>query len=115
MTTRLLEFDLFHEVDLVEMKPLLAYVKKLTQHPSKVTDAHAQAVYDAGWSEQALHDAISVCALFNFMNRIVEGHGVVTNDAVRRAQRERSEKNREQPPSPTFYRDIWHLLGHGPE
>ena len=98
-----------------EMKPLLAYVKKLTQHPSRVTDAHAQAVYDAGWSEQALHDAISVCALFNFMNRIVEGHGVVTNDAVRRAQRERSEKNREQPPSPTFYRDIGRKLGLEPE
>lgn len=94
-----------------EMKPLLAYVKKLTQHPSKVTDAHAQAVYDAGWSEQALHDAITVCALFNFMNRIVEGHGVVTNDAVRRAQRERSAKNREQHPSPTFYRDIGRKLG----
>lgn len=94
-----------------ELKPLLAYVKKLTQHPSKLTDADAQAVYDAGWSEQALHDAITVCALFNFMNRIVEGHGVVTNDAVRRAQRKRSEKNREQHPSPRFYRDIGRKLG----
>jgi hypothetical protein len=28
---------------------------------------------DVGWDEQALHDAVSVCALFNLMNRLVEG------------------------------------------
>jgi hypothetical protein len=33
-------------------------------------------VYDAGWDERAVYDAVAVCALFNFMNRYVEGLGV---------------------------------------
>lgn len=59
------------------IKPLLHYVGKLTEVPTRMTEADAQAVFDAGWSEQALHDAVAVCGLFNFMNRMVEGLGVV--------------------------------------
>jgi uncharacterized peroxidase-related enzyme len=62
-----------------KLKPILAYVGKLTQTPAMMTEADAQRVYDAGWDEQALFDAISVCALFNFMNRIVEGSGIKAN------------------------------------
>lgn len=61
------------------LKPLLAYVGKLTRTPAMMTQADADLVYAAGWSEQALFDAISVCALFNFMNRIVEGSGIKSN------------------------------------
>jgi len=28
------------------------------------------------WNERALYDAVQICALFNFMNRIIEGTGV---------------------------------------
>lgn len=59
-----------------QVKPLLHHVRKLTLTPSRMTDADAQAVFAAGWSEKALHDAVSVCALFNFMNRLVEGLGI---------------------------------------
>ncbi len=58
------------------LKPVLAYVGKLTRTPSKMTDADAAAVFAAGWDEAALHDAVLVCALFNFMNRMVEGLGI---------------------------------------
>jgi uncharacterized peroxidase-related enzyme len=58
------------------MKPILRYVRKLTLSPSRMTEADAEAVYAAGWDERALHDAVSVCALFNFMNRLVEGLGI---------------------------------------
>lgn len=58
------------------MKPVLAYVAKLTRAPATMTEADAEAVYAAGWSERALFDAIQTCALFNFMNRILEGTGV---------------------------------------
>ncbi|MEC9341658.1 MAG: peroxidase, partial [Pseudomonadota bacterium] len=34
----------------------------------------------AGWSDQALNDAILVCALHNFMNRWVDGAGVDADD-----------------------------------
>lgn len=61
------------------LKPILAYVGKLTRTPALMTDADAAAVYAAGWDEQALFDAISVCGLFNLMNRIVEGSGIKSN------------------------------------
>lgn len=59
-----------------QLKPVLRYVKKLTENPSRMTQADAEAVFAAGWTDQALHDAVSVCALFNLMNRLVEGLGV---------------------------------------
>jgi|SRR5882757_4304986 len=56
-------------------KPLLEFVRKLTLIPTKVTDADADAVFKAGWSEKALHDAIAVTARMTFMTRIIHGHG----------------------------------------
>ena len=58
------------------LKPILRYVAKLTHAPSRMTLEDAAAVYEAGWDEQALFDAVSVCALYSLMNRIVEGTGV---------------------------------------
>ncbi len=58
------------------MKPVLRLVRTLTLDPSRVREANVAAVYAAGWDERALHDAVSVCALFNFMNRLVEGLGI---------------------------------------
>jgi alkylhydroperoxidase family enzyme len=59
-----------------QLKPLLRYVGKLTSSPSKITPADAEAVLAAGWDERALHDAVAVCALFNMMNRLVDGLGI---------------------------------------
>lgn len=59
-----------------KLKPILAYVGKLTKTPARMTPADAQPVYEAGWDEQALFDAIAVSALFNMMNRIVHGAGI---------------------------------------
>lgn len=59
------------------MRPILRFVKKLTLTPSRLIQADADAVFSAGWDERALHDAIAVCARFNFMNRMVMGHGIV--------------------------------------
>ena len=58
------------------MRPLLAYVAKLNTLPSRLVEADARAVFDAGWSEAALFEAVQVCALFNMMNRIIEGTGI---------------------------------------
>ena len=30
----------------------------------------------ADWDEQAVEDAIAVCSLFNFLNRLVDGFGL---------------------------------------
>ena len=58
------------------MRPVLRYVGKLTRTPAAVTRADAEEVLAAGWDERALHYAVMVCALFNLMNRMVEGHGI---------------------------------------
>lgn len=63
------------EID-ARMKPVLAYVKKLTLAPSRMAPSDAELVFKAGWNERALHDAASVCGLFNLMNRLVEGVGL---------------------------------------
>lgn len=59
-----------------KLKPLLRYVAKLKDLPPRLTDTDAHAVYNAGWSERALYDAIQITSLFHFMNRIIEGTGV---------------------------------------
>lgn len=65
------------------LKPLLAYVRKLNDAPTKLTQADADAVLAAGFSERALHDAIDICAMFNYMNRVVLGHGGEQGDIGR--------------------------------
>jgi uncharacterized peroxidase-related enzyme len=77
---------LFDDLDAADvpdkLKPLLRYASKLTRQPSSVTDADAQACYHAGWDEKALHDAIMVTCTFNFMNRLLEGHGVYGDEKL---------------------------------
>lgn len=58
-----------------KQKPLLAYVRKLAATPSEMTQADADAVFEAGWDEHALHDAIAITARAAFMQRLVKGHG----------------------------------------
>ena len=58
------------------MRALLIYVKKLNTLPSRLVQADARAVLEAGNSEDALFEAVQICGLFNMMNRIVEGAGV---------------------------------------
>jgi uncharacterized peroxidase-related enzyme len=59
-----------------KMVPVLNYIRKLTLTPTQMTQADADAVYAAGWTERALYDAIQICCLYNFMNRFVEGIGL---------------------------------------
>ena len=63
------------------MKPVLRYAKKLTMQPTCVTQADADAVFAAGWDESALYHAVFVIALFNLMNRLVEGLGIELDPA----------------------------------
>jgi alkylhydroperoxidase family enzyme len=60
----------------MRLRPILRYARKLTREPATVTADDAAAVYAAGWDEKALHDAILVVCVFNFMNRLLEGHGI---------------------------------------
>ena len=42
------------------LKPILHYAGKLTRQPDGLTQA--DAIFAAGWDDQALHDTVSVCA-----------------------------------------------------
>ncbi|PLC55904.1 peroxidase [Pollutimonas nitritireducens] len=57
------------------LKPLLAFVRKLTLTPSEISQTDADAVFDAGWDEKALHDAIAVTGRAKFMVCIAQGFG----------------------------------------
>lgn len=59
-----------------KMRPVLRYAEKLTREPASVTQMDADAIFSAGWDRTALFHTVAVTALFNFMNRLVEGMGV---------------------------------------
>jgi uncharacterized peroxidase-related enzyme len=66
------------------LRPLLAYARRLTLEPAKMRASDAQAVFDAGWSERDLHDAVLTVGLFNLMNRLLDGHGVKGRETLYR-------------------------------
>lgn len=63
-------------------RPLFRYLKKLTLSPAKLYVKDAEAVFSAGWSEEDLHLTILIGCLFNFYNRLLDGHGVKGNGAI---------------------------------
>ena len=75
-----------------KIQPVLRFARKLTQQPSSVTKTDADAVLTAGWDETALYHAIAVTALFNFMNRLVEGAGIEIDAAYVKPASERLAK-----------------------
>jgi hypothetical protein len=44
--------------------------------PTKALQRHVDDIFAAGWTERDLHDAVLTVCLFNFMNRLLDGHGV---------------------------------------
>ena len=59
---------------------LLKFVKKAVQHSEKIARDDIDTLLEAGWSEQAIFSALSVCALFCQVNVIVNSTGCeITN------------------------------------
>ena len=58
------------------MAALLALIGKLAKRSVTVTQADVDAVRGAGWTDDAIYDAITVCSLFRFYNTWVDGCGV---------------------------------------
>lgn len=57
-------------------KALFAFIDKMNRESSRLQQDDVDKVKAAGWSEEALYDAITVCALFNFFNKWVDATGV---------------------------------------
>jgi uncharacterized peroxidase-related enzyme len=58
------------------LRPILAYVRVLTETPSRATDKYTQAIRDAGWNDDAIVYTVATTAYFNMMNRLVDGLGL---------------------------------------
>ena len=81
------------------------------KYPADAYNDLADAVLAAGWSEEALYDAVIVCAAFNMMNRIVEGCGVVPTPEGRADSESRHHAFKD---SPTPYTDFGRAIGIPP-
>jgi alkylhydroperoxidase family enzyme len=57
-------------------KALFRFVGKVNHDSPRITAADMQPLYDAGWDDEAIYFAITVCALFNFYNRWIDASGV---------------------------------------
>jgi alkylhydroperoxidase family enzyme len=57
------------------VRATLGFVEKLTLRPETVTAEDADAVREAGVSDEALVDAIHVCALFSMIVRLADSLG----------------------------------------
>jgi uncharacterized peroxidase-related enzyme len=75
-----------------KMRPVLRYARKLTQQPNSLIQADADAIFAAGWEEPALYYTVAVTALFNFMNRLVEGMGIELDPSYVKPASERLAK-----------------------
>jgi uncharacterized peroxidase-related enzyme len=71
-------------------KALLRFARKTTLASREITQSDIDSLKEHGWSDEAIYDAISVCALFNFYNRWVHASGVHTLPDEAHRQRGRS-------------------------
>ena len=62
------------------LHPVFRYLRKLTLQPSRMTAADAEAIYNIGWEDPALYHLASVCALFSFDNRLIQGVGIAPHE-----------------------------------
>jgi hypothetical protein len=57
------------------LRSTLAFIGRLTLTPEEVGSDDVRSVYEAGVSEQALVDAITVCFHFNMVDRVADSLG----------------------------------------
>jgi alkylhydroperoxidase family enzyme len=57
-------------------KVLFGLIDKVNEDSAAITVADLDAARAAGWTDEALYFAITVCALFNFYNRWIDATGV---------------------------------------
>ncbi len=99
------QVDLDHPGGPERMRPVLAYVRRLTVDPAAVGIANAQAVYDVRFFEEGLFDIISMTSLCYFMNRILEGAGIKKQMRVMEMTHEMRRNYR--------YTHLWRTISKG--
>jgi alkylhydroperoxidase family enzyme len=57
-------------------KALFRFVARVNHESPKITAEDIAVLHAAGWTDEAIYYAITVCALFNFYNRWIDAAGV---------------------------------------
>ena len=57
-------------------RALFTFVEKMNRQSTSIGQADVDALKSHGWSEEAIYDAITVCALFRFYNAWIDAAGV---------------------------------------
>ena len=57
-------------------KALFRFIDQVNHDSARIQPADLDRVRAAGWTDEALYFAITVCALFNFYNRWIDATGV---------------------------------------
>jgi alkylhydroperoxidase family enzyme len=55
---------------------LFAFLEKVVAASNQIRRPDVDAVRQAGWSDEAIYDAVTVCALFQFYNTWIDATGV---------------------------------------
>ena len=68
-------------------KALFRFVRKVNHDSVSIEPADIHSMYEAGYTDEAIYYAITVCALFNFYNRWIDASGVhaMSDEAHRQA------------------------------
>jgi uncharacterized peroxidase-related enzyme len=74
-------------------KTLFRFVEKVHHGAQEITADDMQPMHAAGWDDEAIYYAITICALFNFYNRWVGASGV--HPLSDRAHRQAGERSAE--------------------
>jgi len=57
-------------------KALFGFIEKCATQSWTIQQSDVDAVKAAGWTEEAIYDAITVCSLFRFYNTWIDATGV---------------------------------------
>jgi alkylhydroperoxidase family enzyme len=72
-------------------KALFRFVDKVNHDSPRITPEDMTPLHEAGWDDEAIYFAITVCSLFNFYNRWIDATGVhALSDEAHRAGGKRS-------------------------
>jgi alkylhydroperoxidase family enzyme len=55
---------------------LFAFIEKMNHQSNRIGSDDIDRLKQAGWTEEAIYDAITVCALFRFYNAWIDATGV---------------------------------------
>ena len=57
-------------------KALFAFIDRMNAQSNQIRQPDIDALKAAGWTDEAIYDAITVCALFRFYNAWIDATGV---------------------------------------